>query len=192
VIVNFNTTSTIVLLGLLTNYLIVGYYSAAMKVYSVVASLSLLPLNQVLFPHMAQEFRKSTEDGITFMKKIMPQILLAFSGISVLVIIFSAPIIHILYGDQFDESINILRTLAPLLVVSTAVNIICYQIMLNLKMDKYFLRINAVGFLVNVLLTFILVPMFKAYGTCYSLYFIEFSIIIMSLGTLKNYNIKFF
>jgi len=192
VIVNFNTTSTIVILGLLTNYLIVGYYSAALKVYSVIASLSLLPLNQVMFPHMAQEFNKSKEAGLIFMRKIIPKILLLFSIVSILLILFSNLIIHILYGNQFLESVNILKTLAPLLVISTLVNIICYQIMLNLKMDRYFLKINAIGFAVNILLTFVLVPIFKAYGTCYSLYFIEISIIFASVSILKSYDIKLF
>jgi polysaccharide transporter, PST family len=192
VIVNFNTTSTIILLGFLTNYLVVGYYTAAMKVYSVVASLSLFPLNQVMFPHMAQEFRKSKETGILFMRKLIPRILLLFCGISVLLIILSGPIVHILYGDQFLESVNLLKTLAPLLVVSTLVNIICYQIMLNLKMDRFFLRINAIGFIVNIALSFLLVPLFKAYGTCYSLYLIEIAIIIASVSILKTHGIKLF
>jgi O-antigen/teichoic acid export membrane protein len=192
VIVNFNTTSTIILLGFLTNYLIVGYYTAAMKVYSVVASLSLFPLNQVMYPHMAQEFKKSKENGIEFIRKIIPRILFVFSLVSVLLIICSKMIIQILYGDQFADSVNLLKILAPLLVLSTLVNIICYQVMLNLKMDRYFLGINAVGFLVNIVLSLMLVPVFKAYGTCCSLYLIEVTIILVSLAVLRRNKIKLF
>ena len=190
VIVNFNTTSTIVLLGYLTSYETVGYYTASMKVYSVIASLSLFPISQVLYPHLATKFKESTEIGLQTVKKIIPKILLAVAAVSGCLIIASRLIIDILYGDKFESSVAVLQTLAPLLVISTLVNILCYQVMLNLKMDKHFLKINSIGFVMNIIISMSLVPVFNAYGTCASLYMIELTIVIVSLIILRKNNYK--
>jgi O-antigen/teichoic acid export membrane protein len=192
VIVNFNTTSTIVLLGYLTDYETVGYYTASMKVYSVIASLSLFPIAQVMYPHLATKFNESAAAGLSTVRKFIPRILLLFSIVSIGLIFSSKLIINILYGEKFESSILILQILAPLLIISTLVNILCYQVMLNLKMDKHFLGINAIGFVMNILMTILLVPRFKAYGTCISLYMIEFTIVVVSLIILRKNNYKVF
>jgi len=192
VIVNFNTTSTIVLLGYLTSYEIVGYYTASMKVYSVVASLSLFPISQVLYPHLATKFKESSEEGLRTVKKIIPKILFLIALISIALIFSAKFIITVLYGEKFQSSIAILQTLAPLLVISTLVNILCYQVMLNLKMDKHFLKINAIGFVMNIIISLSLVPIFEAYGTCISLYMIELTIVFVSLLILRKNNFKIY
>jgi len=118
--------------------------------------------------------------------------LLGIAAISFCLILASKLIIHILYGDKFQSSVPILQTLAPLLVISTLVNILCYQVMLNLKMDKHFLKINAIGFIMNIVISMSLVPVFDAYGTCASLYMIELTIASVALIILRKNNYKIF
>jgi PST family polysaccharide transporter len=145
-----------------------------------------------LYPHLATKFKESSEEGLRTVKKLIPKILFLIALISVALMFSAKFIITVLYGEKFQSSIAILQTLAPLLVISTLVNILCYQVMLNLKMDKHFLKINAIGFVMNIIISLSLVPIFEAYGTCISLYMIELTIVFVSLMILRKNNFKIY
>jgi PST family polysaccharide transporter len=74
----------------------------------------------------------------------------------------------LLYGHKFEPSINVFRILAFLPVIIGWSNLLGIQTMLNLKMDKQFFRITAVGALASIGLNFLLVTQFGFIGSAFT------------------------
>ena len=67
--VNIYTTTNIFLLGLMTNNIIVGYYSVAVKIVDAVASL-MYPANNALYPYMSKLFHDNVEKFYQLVKRM--------------------------------------------------------------------------------------------------------------------------
>ena len=178
VAISFYTTSNVFVLGIFASSTLVGYYSVADKIIYMAIGL-LGPISQSLYPHITSIAAKSKEDAIKFIKKIIIFIGSFTFLISIFLFLGAGLILNILAGNQYENSIIILRILSfvPFIVGFSNVFGVLFLIALG-----YAKRVSRVQFTVAICYPLILVPMtyyFKDIGTAISYLIVE-SVITLS------------
>jgi len=158
------TTSNIFILGLFTNNTVVGYFAAADKIRVALQGL-FQNASQTIFPHLSKLFKESQQHAIRFVKKYLKLTAIVAGVLTIITFIFAKEIILIVVGSKFIPSINVLRIIVFLPLIILLSNIYGIQIMLNLGYKKEFSRIILFAGIVNLILSFILVPMYFEIGT---------------------------
>jgi len=173
VIINLYTTTNTVILGSMVSIAQVGYYTAALRFIQMAQAIITLPLSNSFFPYVGAAFGKSREDGIAAARKVLPVVsiigLLAFLGMAVL----GPWALTLFFGKKFEPSIPIFITLAITPLVIVVSNVFGILVMMNLKMDKAFLRISAFGAIVSIGSNLLLVPWAGGLGSAFSLVITE-------------------
>lgn len=111
----YTTTNTIVL-GLLTNNLVVGYYSIAAKLIDVFRQFFTI-ISQVFFPFFSRKVNENKVNSFAILFKLSKAMLL-ISGVSlILITLFGDYILHLISGEKESDAIEILNILSVGLIV---------------------------------------------------------------------------
>lgn len=185
--INLYTNSNIFILGILTNDTIVGYYAAANKLIEAVKGL-LAPVSNAIFPHVSVLFKESREQAIHFLCKVLHYIGGGSFVISLLVFIFARPIVHLIMGNSYEESVEILRMISFLPFIIGLSNIFGIQTMVAFGMQRIFSRILMWSAVLNFVLIFPLVIWMQARGLAITTVMVEsFVTITMYVVLRKNH-----
>jgi PST family polysaccharide transporter len=128
--VSIYTSSNVFFLGLFANNAVVGYYSAAEKIYLAFQCI-YQPLTNAVYPYMAK-YR-----NISIYKKIFKFSLILNSISCVLLFIFSRPLIAFVFGGNFHESVTILRIFSIALLFLIPVVLLGYPFLVALGFARY-------------------------------------------------------
>lgn len=156
-----------VILGMLTGYKIVAYYSAGEKIIRAIEQL-LMPLSQSIYPYISKLASNSVTATIQFVKKF---VLLVGGGTMILslsIMLFSKPIVDIVLGNQFQGSIAVMRILSLLIFIKSIGHIFLIQTMLNFGDDRAVFRIVFSAALASIAASLILMPIFLEKGAALS------------------------
>jgi len=192
VVINLYTTTNTVLLGALANNAQVGYYSAAIKIVLIVQAIITLPLSSSFFPYVGAAFSTSRQEGVKAAQKVLPIVtLVGFAALAGMVLL-GPWALRLFYGDRFMLSIPIFLILSvtPLLIVIS--NVYAIQVMVNLMMDRAFLRITAVGAVISIVTNLMLIPSNGGVGAAYSLLITELFILVACAFYLYRQGINLF
>ncbi len=164
VAISLYTISNTFILGLLTNNTIVGYYAAAEKIIKAVQGL-MGPVSQTIYPYISKLVIESKENSVKFIRKMT--FLIGYIGfmISCILFLLASFIVNILLGKEYMPSILVLRILAFLPFIIALSNIFGIQTMLNFNYKKAFSRILIGASIINIVLSFALIPFYKEIGT---------------------------
>lgn len=187
--INIYTVSTVFILGLLTNNTFVGYYSAADRLIQAVKGL-MTPVSQSLYPFISKKFHESLSSGIFFVRRVFIYVSLFTSFISVLIFIFADKIIFLIIGEEYYESINVLKILAIHPFVISLSNILGIQTMVPLGKTRAFRNILILASVINILLSLFLVPVYKHIGSAISVTIVEFFVTFSMFIYLQKIGIK--
>jgi PST family polysaccharide transporter len=102
----YNNTNTL-LLGFFTNISIVGYYSIAEKIVLAICGI-FEPINQTLFPFLAQKYKEDYPKFVSLIKKIVILFLLISFLICILSEFFRYEIVYFVTGKYNLEVLSIL------------------------------------------------------------------------------------
>lgn len=172
VAINLYTTTNTVILGLFASNTIVGYFTAADKVRMALQS-AFSTLSQAVYPHLSFLFKQSFNHGMKFIYRLIKFVGSLAIITSLIFFIFAEKIIMVLFGDQYLESVMILRIIAFLPFIIFLSNVYGIQVMLNLGFKKEFSMIIASAALINLILSLILVPVLFEVGTSISIILTE-------------------
>ena len=152
--INMYTTSNSVILGILTNNVLVGYYSAAEKIFKAFQYMGI-PIYQALFPHLSKLIVENRAKAILLFNKLF-KITMVFTSILSLLLTFLSPVvIQILLGESYKPSIIIFSILAWVIFASLGNYTLGIQGLVNFGHQKIFSRIVLVfGFIHIILLIF--------------------------------------
>lgn len=186
VFISLYTNSNVFILGIMTNDTIVGYYAAANKLIMAVNGL-MGPISSAIFPHVSALFKESREKAILFLRKTVRYI----GGLSFLAslgtFVLAEPIVHIIMGSAYEESILILRILSFFPFVVALSNIFGVQTMVTFGMQNIFSRILMFSALLNFALIFPLIYFWQGTGLSITVMLVEsFVTIVMYLVLRKN------
>ena len=171
--ISLYTSSSVFVLGILSNPAVVGYFSAAQKLIRAVASL-VSPLSQAVFPRVAFLAERDRTAALAFAGRLLLWQGLATLVMSVAVFIFARPLVFLVLGPRFAPSVPVVLWMAPLPLIIGLSNVFGVQIMLNFGMKKTFSRILILSALTNVLLLVPLAHWFAAQGAAISVLVTEF------------------
>ncbi|MBK7228988.1 MAG: flippase [Ignavibacteriales bacterium] len=187
--INLYTTSNVFVLGLFAPANIVGYFAAADKVRMAFQGI-LSPLTQSVFPHVNKMLSESYERFIGFNKKILKIGFGIGVLISLVIFIFAQPIVNIVLGNDYQSSVLVLRIIAWLPLIVILSNVLGIQTMIPLNKHKAFSMILFFAALINLIISFIIVPIYFEIGTSISLLVTEMFVTVSFYLFLKLNKIK--
>ena len=185
---SFYTTSNTFILGLFTNNTIVGYYSGGEKIINAARSL-LSPFSQTIYPHISRLASESKQDAIVFAKKMLKLATLPILLVSLLLLIFAPQISNILLGQEFKNSIIVIRILSFVPLITMLSNIFSIQLMLNLGLKKAFMKIFTFAAIMSVFMSLILVLPLRHIGLSISVLATEIIVTVLTFISLKRIGI---
>ncbi len=189
--ISLYTISNIFILGLFANDSIVGYFSAADKVRNAIQNLSGVA-GRTIFPHLSSEFKRSKEAAIVFLRKYILVVGSVTLLSCVLLFIFTEDIISIILGNNYYNSVILLKIISFLPIIIFLSNVSGIQIMVNLGYKKEFSKIILFAGIFNIFLSFIIVPYYLSLGTAFIVVITELIVTIQMIRFLKKKDINVF
>lgn len=161
--VTLYTNTNVFLVGMLGGVAQAGYFSAAEKIIRAAQGM-LIPLTQVLFPHVNTLVQQSREVAVRFIRKSLVTIALpTFAGS--LAILLSAPLLaRLAFGFANSTTNSTLRWIAFIPFLVAISNVLGIQTMVVFGYEKAFSRILILAGLFNVTLAWLLIQRMGAPG----------------------------
>lgn len=183
------STANILILGILSGPISVGYYAAAEKIMRAVAQIQA-PLLTALFPKLSLDIKLNKNDSIKLLKKVIVFGVAGYVVICSGVFIYSEEIIKLAYGPNHNESADILKIIiiCPLLIYLN--NIFGTQILLSLGKDKIYMMVLLFTGIINLILSSYLTSKYDYIGTSVSTLISELIVVIGMFIFAKNFFTK--
>lgn len=170
--INLYTTSNVFILGLFAPANVVGYFAAADKVRMAFQGI-LTPITQSVFPYVNKLISESYDKFIGFNRKLLKIGFLLGLLISLFLFIFAASISNLILGNDYRQSILVLKIIAWLPLIIILSNVIGIQTMIPLNKHKAFSLILFFVAIINLIVSFIIVPIYFEIGTSISVLITE-------------------
>jgi PST family polysaccharide transporter len=155
------------ILGLFASPKAVGYYAGAEKISTAALGL-LLPLTTVLYPRAAA-LAKSSLSRAAQVTRFTLYLVGAASVVLGAVLWLGAPlIVRIILGHNYTESEGVLRVLSLRAPLIAWTNILGFQWLLVLGLERPFQRITLAALILNALLATVLAPRFSYQGMAWA------------------------
>lgn len=165
--INLYTTSNVFILGLFAPANVVGYFAAADKIRLAFQGI-LSPMSQSVFPYVNKLLSESYERFINFNRKLFKIALIVGIIISITLFLLAEPLVNFVLGKNYIQSVLVLKIIAWLPLVIFLSNVLGIQTMLPLNKHKSFAVILFFAAMINLTLSFILVPKYFEIGTAIS------------------------
>jgi PST family polysaccharide transporter len=160
--VNIYTTTNTFLLGVMTNNVIVGYYSIAAKIIEAVDSL-FIPANNALYPYMSKLYHDSKEKFYNLVRKAN----IVYLGISIVFVIgallFGRFLITLVNGS-FDNNVYIIYSILCFKILFSPFAPFFTNILINQNRKAEYLTIVKYTFIFNILLVPVLIYFYSGVG----------------------------
>ena len=186
VAINLYTTTNIVILGLMTNPTAVGYFGAANKLIDSVKGL-MGAVSNAVYPHVSALVKDSPRGAIEFIKKFGRRYVGMCLVFSTVLSTCAAPIVEILFGAGYEQTILILRLMAWLPLVISMSNVFGIHFMLNFGLQDLFSRILIAAAVLDFIIIFPLTSAFGNIGVAAVMLLVEiFVTVVMGFAVRKK------
>jgi polysaccharide transporter, PST family len=189
VTISLYTISSTIVLGLLFNNRIVGYYASADRIIKAFQGL-LSPFTQALYPHISKLFTESRKEAVLYLRKTTLFVGLFTFTVSVSVFFAANFIITELFEDAYEESVSVLQILAWIPFLVSLSNIFGIQTMLNLNYKRQFFRILLVCSVIHIFTMIFLSYYLKHNGVAIAVVFTELLITLSMFRFLLSKKIN--
>lgn len=183
--INLYTSTNIVILSLMTNATVVGYYSAAHKI--VLAAQSLwMPVSQALYPHFCKSFSGETRrTGKSLLRLAGVVSIVTLTG-AILCSVLAPRLVPLYLGVRFAQSVPVMRILIFTVCAVTANNIFGLQGLLAAGLQKPLLQAVALAALLNLLLAPTAIALYGATGLAAAVVSVETLLALFELRLLRQ------
>lgn len=160
--------SDITILGILKDESEVGIYSLSVKIYSIVKQV-LNALLIVAIPRVGYEIgARSKEDVKNRLEDLLGEVVVLICPACVGLFMLSKQVVTIVSGVEYISAVPSLEILSLALFFATLVTFYVYVVMIPYNKEKYVLYITVVSAIVNILLNFILIPIFGGIAAAFT------------------------
>ena len=150
-----------ILLSLMTNTNVVGWYGAGYRLFDTLLFIPNLILNAVMYPVFSKLASTSKEALRTAVEKCMNLLLLCSFPIAAFMIAGASPLIGFLYHrTDFLNSVPVVRALAPGLIF-LYINTLFNSIIVSTRGEKKIPLMAAAALVFNLGLNLLLIPRFE-------------------------------
>ena len=179
--ISLYTTSTTVILGFISGPVSVGIYASANKLLQAAQGV-YAPISASFYPRINSVMTESREKALDMVRYLLKLQLIITIIIGLILYILSPYIIDILFGDDYKQSVIVLKIMSVLPVIIGLSNVFGIQVLLTHGYKKEFSKIlllsgcvslvtlvplcitlNAVGAAVSVVTTEVLVTFLMFY-----------------------------
>lgn len=157
VMITLYAGSAMVLLGLFSTPYNVGIFSAGTRIEGIARAFVSMALNQAFFPIVANAFGKSREQGLKVVQITFFPLFILMVVVAIGLWIIAPVFITLFYGNKFQDAILVLRIVSLLPIAIGISNLLGFHTMLNLKMDRAFFVITALGSVVGLIANTLLI-----------------------------------
>ena len=174
-----------VMLGFMTDSIQVGLYSAATKLKSVLLSL-VQSLGSVLLPRMSyyaknefeDQYKKTMQDALCFTMLISVPLAIFFSTFSKYVLLFLA-------GNEYIGA-TLAMTFTTIAIVPIGItSVLGIQVLTSKGREDQVLYSVIVGAIIDIILNFLLIPMYGATGAAFATMIAEFGVLVYQIIAVK-------
>lgn len=190
--INIYTKINPVLLGFFCGDIFVGYYSAAERLFQAWMGIQG-QIGFTLYPYIskiAQE--RNLEQTLGFIRKALFITMSAAIPAALFLFILAGPIINIFFGREFMQSVIVLQILSFLCIIIGLSNVFGIQTMLPFNMNKEFLIPILTAGILNLILGFALIPVYKHIGASLSFLISEIWVTLSMFLILRIKGIRIF
>lgn len=177
------------LLGFLSTKASVGYYFSANRIIRMVISL-FTALTTVLVPRLNIAAEKKTGEYISLINKSLQVVITFGIPITFFTYLTAKPLILILAGKDFINSIFVLQIMAPVILIVAFAQVFVLLILSVNRKDKEMVILSIIGMIISVLINVIFIPHFAEKATGFSLLFSE--LFVTAASYLLSRKIIFF
>lgn len=186
VAISLYTVSTVFILGIFTNNIIVGYYSAAEKIIRAFIGL-FIPFSQAIYPYIGKKAHESKKEAIAILQKMSLGTAFFTLLLSFFVFLGAEWLSNTILGEEYQKSIIIIQVLSFLPLIIGLNNIFGILTMLNFGYEKQFstILVYLSGF--HLVLSFVLIYFYSYIGSAISVVATESLItLVMYIFLAKN------
>jgi len=162
IFVSLYTTTNMIILGLLTNNSIVGYYAIAEKIINAIAGL-FIPINQTLYPYMVKVFEKNKNEFQLLTYRISQLFLISSIILFFILYFFSTEIIMFISKEDVI-TIGIIYNILIFTIITNPFGPLFTQILIINKLNKEFRTIVMYTFLFNIFMSPLMIYFYDAKG----------------------------
>ena len=153
------------MLGFMTTDAEVGYYGAAIKIKSILAS-TISALGTVLLPRLSNYYLNGREEEFYgLLKKDCQFISVAAFGLVTFFIAAAEPIILFLSGDTYRPAIPVMQIVMLAVVFIGFSTMLGTNVLVPQKRERVTIEATLVGFIILIILNALLIPQFGALGS---------------------------
>lgn len=185
------TVTTMVILGFLTNSVLVGYYSIADRLISAIKSING-PISQSLYPYVSRNSAESKEATLRFLKKTVILLGSFMFMVSLIIIIFAQPFVLIIFGEEALNSVLIIRVLAFVPMLVSFDTVFGTLTLIAFNRAKLFTGIILSAGILNVIVSTILISIYQHTGAAISVLLVELFICVRLIVSVQTSDLKIF
>ena len=186
VVISLYTTTNVVLLGFFDSIKNVGYFTTGQSLVNILTGVLTAPLSAALYPFLGSAFSKSKEEGLEVARRIIPVIFYLVTISCFTLFLFAPLAVNLLFGINFENSILPIQILAFSPLIISLSNFFGIQIMLNLNLDKIFLKIIALCSVFGLACNIFMSNYWGYIGTAYNIIIVESTVTISFFFALKK------
>lgn len=177
--------TNIFILGVLSNNITVGYYSVADKIVRAFINL-VSPVSVAIFPQVSRLINNSREEGIEYLKKALLWGTAAFGTLVMILILGAGLFVKIVSGKYsfHIRSLVLIMSLLPLTIFWD--NIYGTQVLINIGRTVQFMKAVLIPGLISLLLSFLLVPIYRETATAAIFLISEFLILLFMVYYVRK------
>ena len=176
------------LLGFFSNDYQIGIYAAAHKITRIITSI-LVAVYSVIVPRLSYYSTngKITDEYTTMLSKGINLIEIICIQSTIGSIVLSAPIITIMYGENYLPSIQVMQVLSLTVFFVLSGGVLGDTVFTPLRKDRYNLYPVLAGMITNILFSCILIPKFGACGAALGTVIAEFFVSATKLFLARKF-----
>lgn len=176
-----------VMLGFMASDIDVGYYSAAIKIKSILLSL-VTSLGTVLLPRVSYYIEKNRfEDFKRIYEKAFEFVIIIACPLTIFFILFAKESIFFLSGNLFEGAIRPMQLIMPTVLIIGLSNITGMQILVPIGKEKIVLYSEIAGAIVDCVINALMIPKFKACGASIGTLIAELIVLFYQVYNLKDH-----
>ncbi|WP_299493848.1 flippase [uncultured Shewanella sp.] len=156
------TNSNIVILGLYTSPIVVGYYTIADKIVSAITGL-FIPFNQAIYPFLAKKYNKSKYDFSKITLKLTKLLSIVSIILFFLFYISNESIVEFI-TSEVNSTVVLLVSIMSLRILSSPFSNLFSNVLIITGNKKPYLKVMKLTVIANVVVVFPAIYLFESIG----------------------------